>query len=728
MSKRRNPWLIAIASFVSLAGFVGGQETMVRLPAKDLAQMFPPETLIYLGTDGASYQENLAKTGLGRLLADPRLARLKEAFQQLNEFAMADTEPALALLARMTRHLETNRFAFGLLSADLGQPPAEPGQPGVMPSVDAVFMLEGREEGASLLTDLDGMLSQAGLPESNLEQVSGHAFTARILPGAPVSIYYGQVEDRVYVATSARALTKVLVPGAQTLATAPAFAACRSKAGVPGPMLSEMYVNIPAIRSLALAALEQFGPPDLPPVNAILAAVGFDRVGPLFAHSSIQNGGFRGGIWLDCPRQGDGLPPLAASVLARVPAKSRFFAAGRCDLDGLRAWMFDILRVVAPPPAQEQMNEQLAAMEEGLGFTMKDFLSSMGTEYLIFEDAEMPGLLPSFVLELQPANPEQLQKCVRQLLGMASSLAAQSGNGAELRVNEAEVAGKAVTYLSMRGAPMPVTPAWCQDGDRLVMTLHLAHMEDLLLRRNPAQWKAITDNADFVRGRRQLPATFHGVSYLDSAHVLSWLYGTALPILQAGLQGIPLPIELDVSVLPAPRVIASHLFGDVEAWTRTEEGYHYVTHTSSGAPTGAIMAGGLIGFVAGFTMPTVARARGKAMEHAHDAEGLEEITNIGNLLTGFALDQDFQYPDQLERLATWAVENEVDVLLDSEHLEVQWVYRGQGKRWNPESEDVVVILHSRSPDENGMGAVYYSDGSVDLLEWSELMHLLIDQR
>ncbi|MGE3165667.1 MAG: hypothetical protein AB7O52_12225 [Planctomycetota bacterium] len=717
MSLRRFRGWASVGLLVCLASVGQAKEPAPSDPASSL----PPDTLIYLAADGKSYAESFPKTSLGRLMADPRMERIKQAFQQFTEMAQANSgEPALELLTRLTRHVEKNPVMFAVLSIGLGQPPTTPGQPGVPPFVDAVMRLDGREAGANLIDEIGQLLDRAELPEATPTQIAGHEFAGRVVPGAPIALYYGQVGDSAYVATSPKAIEKVLTPGAASLARAPAFVEGRARTG-GARGLTELYVDVPALRSLALDALGQFGPPDLPPIAAILAAAGLDRVGALFASARIQDDGFASALWLACPRVGEGVALLDAAVLARVPARSRFFTAGRCDLDALRQWLLQVVRVALPPPAHEQIEQQIAAVEQDLGFTLAAFLGSLGTEYLVFEDAEMPGLLPSFVLELRPANPDQLRECVNQLGALAGGLAADAGAGVEVQIRDVEIAGRQARYLSLTGAAVPVTPAWVQDGDRLVVTLHLAHLEDLLLRRQQGQAKSILDNPDFVRGRRQLPASFHGLSYMDSGQVLSWLYATLLPMLQAGLQGFPMPFDVDVSVLPAPRVIASHLFGDVESWTRDADGYHWVSHTSTSAPTGAMMAGAGVGFLAGLTIPALTTAKGKAEE----AQAATEVRELGMLLRLWAQDHRDDFPDDLRDLYSWDSELEAS-FGDHDSLVERIVYLGQGKRANGSGD--VVILHSRTPLPNGKAAVVYADGAVEVIFWHELQARLEEQR
>lgn len=699
-------------------------------PGDGLIRHFPANTLLLVSGNGKLLKEQLPQTALGKLLAEPRVASLLKAFDQVLRDLQEIGGPGdpLQTLVRLDTRLQEYSYAVGLLGIDWPESatPDAP-TPGGPPGLRALAILDGPADdpanGPELLAELRELLENLGLPPGEPVTFGTHTLLRQSLPGFPVPLLHGQVGNLLVFALGEEAVKHLIHPPATSLAQAPDYLRGRTRVVRDAePPVGEVHLNVAGLRREILQAVGRRAPAQaLTQVEAVLAASGLDRVQTVTAASACVDQGFRSTLWVQVTPNGKPLPaPLSPEALASVPRDTRLVSAGRWDPTGCWQWVLDVLNAAAPEQ-RTRVDAGLAQLEEVLGFQLAEFLAALGTEFVVHLDPDMPGPFPSPVLQLKPAAPEALQSHLQKLVEFIGQLAAAQG-GATIALRQTELAGATVHSLSIRGAPVPVTPAWALVEGRLLCALHVAHLEDVLLRRQQPGAGSLQEAPDFVRARALLPNTVHALSYVDTAALAGWLYGLALPLVEAGLQSGVLPVDLDPSLFPAPYLVTRHLFGEASACVREPDGFLWLTHAPSTMPMSALLAIGGTSFLAGLTVPVVTRARGSAQE-VRDAHDAHRMHMVGQILQIYASEHGDRLPDSLEALHAWSPEMAGDIELWNARL----IYVGGGLRVftaSPQS----ILVHARHPNPNGTWKVYTLGGQLEDLSESQLQERLATQR
>ncbi len=522
----------------------------------NLAARLPASTIAFLSVEQLDQmQARLEATAIGRLIADPAMQEfLAPLSKAAEEAAGPDLLPAPVMDA--LKHLEHLRgqLAVGFVGMD------ESTGPQIVASLDfGAHVAEFAEFLQKLLAEVGGddvkveVGTQDGRPLWTIAIRQGPTIAATIL-------------DTTFVAATDPALLAAVAGGATegSLALSADYQAVQKRFGGGEGLAFQLYGNVPA-------ALATFGRGFDGQGRALADAMGLDTVKAVGYGMSFAGDGFRDSFVLHTPGADHGYmtmfttAPLERSrLLDLVPGNAFFFSEANVGLDsyisGLRKFMTTL-----DPDMGEQMDEGLAQANKMLGLDIeKDLIGGLaGTLGWYGGLSSGGGLFPELAMLTTVKDPAAYEALlVRAMEGIAGAVN-ESGE-VIARPRELLYEGQKLHLMELQMARgddvVPFTPSWALLGDRLVVTLVPYTLKDVIYRaRHPERaGPGLKEQEDFQALWAQKPAAACSVGYLDFQALLTLLYDTGVPLLQAavkpnvlGEMGAHLP--LDFAALPPVR-------------------------------------------------------------------------------------------------------------------------------------------------------------------------------
>ena len=705
--------LIAISTLSSLSAQpLPDQLKKVTGPSSSPVNLISADALAAVGWSGSeSLGDSFRGTGLGEILNEPRMQELFGALWPSiealvrEELDNAEEREELLLAREAISLLWSQPVAVSFLGLDIVD-----GEP--IPKV--VACLKGEKGAKRVYEALENIRVREGAPA---DSYPGAASAQRVaLPGAPVSFVYGVERGCFFLAIGDQAAQSALatIRGAEaSLVTTTAFVDAWQKAVSASMPVAWAYADGARLLEHVKHHLANADAALPAPVEALLGVEALGRLGPILMSVGIQGEGFRRSCSIGWRTEGDPGAPLDDDSLLFVPKDTSFFSYEDCDVAGLFRTAKSFIEGL-DPEAGRQIRSMQAFADGFLGFRLEeDLIANLGRRFMIFEEPTTSGILPGLCWVLRPNDGESIEMCVRRVTTSLGAIAGMQGIG----VSVGERSG--ISFIETSGAPNPIAPAWAIRGERLLLALHPAVLEEVLHRVDApdARERSILANADFQAGRKRISGGQHGLFYTDTPAAVADLYPTLLPLFQAGVAGLGGQVTgLSAGQLPPPYMVNERMFGDIHGYRRTNDGWLWEAH---GPPPFTLPDLGSFTalLAAGAVLPALAAAQ--AVDSVHEARVLATVVHheayAQIILNGCFqwIAQHGKYPTRLEELVEAGI-------LDQSFLEPEgepmWVYAG------PLSVDVdgVVLFHSVHPVEGGEYIYATTDHEVGTASKREL--------
>ncbi|MEM7167881.1 MAG: hypothetical protein AAF581_20685 [Planctomycetota bacterium] len=686
--------------------------TFVPLHAADPIEAMPANTLAYWGWDGMdNLQPKYAQTGLAKVLADPAIASiLDQGWKSLRELALQNAGPELTdAIVTLLETMYRKPGAIALLDVELGQQ-------GPLPQF--VVCLDAADRTDGTLAKLDELCEMMDVATDNRIADGATSWRQVPLPDAPFPLLYGAVDGRVIIAlgrSTARRITAHLRQQQPHLGSNPAFAAGRS--ATTGTITDSAFVNVPALIQRGLTVFSEMGQPLPPVVPVLLQKSGIDRVRGISYSCALDGPGFRRVFRIGIEGGPKQLPAVQDADIAQIPKDTNFAAVTPFDLAMWYDLFMECVRA-AMPDRLEQIDADLQQLDKRLGFRLReDFLASLGTQAIVYEEPAMRTLLPSLTVVLKPTDANKLNECMHKILRFVAAMIPEDSDW-RLRVHRTTIDGMELSHAVVSGLPIPVAPAWAVHDGRLYMALHSASIEEAIYRqKTEGAAGSLTANVDFRASRSKLPTPAHGVSYSNTPATVQSLYPTVAYFLQmaASYLGGANP-EMQTAMLPAPSAVAAHMFPDVGVELLSDDAYTAISYGPLPfSLSNVVLTTAAVSFVAGLTVPTINMTRRRA----------ESVTTLNNArmlsiyCSMYADEHGGKFPRSLDALVRTYPDDIGAELIAGFSYVSGYRQTGRGDR---------IFIYQTDPDASGQVVVARLSGVTERLPWDEVKRILAEQK
>lgn len=749
---RRVVWLIPLLLATVVAGpFAATAQEPAAAPAGTpaLEALLPADTFLVASVpDVPAMHDQMSRTALGKLWREPEVQRFLRPAMEMLEAKLAKAEKKSG--HRLADVLDMFRGQIGLAVVEF-----DPMFGGLIP--DAVMYVDFGERRADAEKLIGEMMAKARNMAVRTSEYEGHEIRHVTMPnGMEVAAsWFGNA-----MALSARAdrlehMYDAWKAGAEgSLQSNPTYGAAMERVGGADSFLNA-FVNVEAI-------LGHFGQRVDPSMMHVLDVTGLSGMKSISMASSMAGEGIRDSFFVAVPGEKRGLMKLAytapdagTGLLDRVPADAFYATAGAGDLNEMVSILMDLARNF-DPSAVDQIEMGLAQAKQMLGVDIRDdLLAPLGQEMGAYMTLPAGGgLIPDVVFLAKLDDPARFQNALTQIVARVKMMMEENEKRLSLEHRTMDFMGKTIHYVHVshrRGDPVPVTPSFLVDGDLLAVALFPQPLKDMIARAGNAP--SIRQRPDFQRVMKGLPDGMKSVEYMDLGVGFRWLYGTAVPVLQAIGKHRKCPV--DFALLPRTEVVAKHLFG--AAWG--------VKTTDAGLEFHAYSQVGIVPMAIGVMVPVMFLARQKQMEYewheapSHGVEPPEETAPMPEpveppVAPGAAVDprvslkeiyiallyqyaEKSAYPENLGQLVeSRALENADTLLLpgDEQPLstggghKTSFAYVGPKVGSLREHTDQAVWVYERDGLGDGARWVLFADGSVRQVPADQFAKLLAGTR
>lgn len=710
------------------------------VPAAQPGDAMPAGTLLYIGWPGAdALGEASNDTAWGKLMAEPEIVTVRarwneEIWPAIDRLIRQDIgrkegqayEPAVDLLAAAWK----NPTALGFAGVDI----APEG-----PRVDVALVIQTGADAKKLAAAVEAILKVALGPNySSAEVEVGDATLREIqLPEVGWPLSYGVLGENLVVSIGTK-FPEHWAAGADAkpLAGTERFSTAMKVTGA-SEVTPVFFLDLRGV----VETLEKFQPmfasikvPILGEpggVQKLLENIGLGSVQSYSAAMRPEAGGFTTTSFLHAPELGEGAgellvqKPLSDEDLKVVPRDVSFASITNIDLAAAYRSLRSAFQAVAPDACEAVMSK-LAEFERQIGVRIEqDLLASFADTWAIYDAPEHGGLWFTgivAVVELRDGNKldDSLEKLVK-------AIAEEIGDKYPVTIREEGYRDHKIRFINVANAPMPLAPAWATVGNRCVMGFY-PQMVRAGIDHLTAKGPTLLDNADFQRGRKQMPEQFSSISYTDTRDGVRFLYSIAVPLgtaLMNMAQGEGIP--LDAGLLPSSRTVTRHLFGNVSASTTTKEGVLSVSHGAIPIPIPVASAAGGVAMTSMMTavlLPSLARAR----EMARRTTSAANLQGIAVSCLTYAAENRGKLPPDLQTLTeggkrAYLLEKQLKSPRDQSPAEISYVYvKGQKNTMDPHN-----VIAYEDPDlhdtSDGLN-VAFLDGSVKWMPMDEFKEQL----
>jgi len=706
-------------------------QTTQPVTGHDLSKYLPGDALLYLGWAGSEAKVEGGPTAWSKLCQEPEVrAAIDTMWPRL--------EQSLFQLLAKEEGAETGAAAqqgWSLFKAFVKYPGAlsiggvamsEEG-----PSFGAYLVIAAGEQSGELLKQVESLLAMAGLKADAFENVTVGGVELRQIAGhqLPVPLHWGVFNDCVILAVGPGATERLVTSlkgEGNTLAQNADFAAAMKNAGGSDGLLTGYFHVGSAIRALK-SFIPMFAMMQVPvlgstkQVDEILDQLGLSNAQAIAYTLRPESDGFMSRVFVYYPHFAESTTkPSAPKVIgpetfARVPMDANYAWAGSFDLARLYGVILNVVTAV-DPDARKKLDRELGKIEELIGLKIHDdLLATLGTDWLIYDAPSHGGLWFSgitFQVSLRDAN--RFSESMEKLVGVLQDKA-----GKALKVEVETYRGQMIVYLNIIGYPVPVAPAWCIQGNRMIIALY-PQMIRTAIDFQKDKLPSLADNSDFQRGWKLLPQKPYGVTYVNSAKGAGEVYSFALPIWQtvsamAQKEGV----EMNVSMLPSQRTITKHMFGTLSASALTDEGILCVSHGSLPFAVPSIGAGGNAATTAvmiSIMLPSLARAR----ELSKRAVSAANLRGVGVACMMYASNHDGMLPPDLNTLVKEGMLTPQALISPNDDSGgPSYQYVAGGLKHDDLDSRAAIAYEGRGLNRGEGGNVLFADGHVEFLKMPE---------
>jgi hypothetical protein len=596
----------------------------------------PEQCLFYAAYNGIAAPKPDGTNQVEQLLAEPEIAEFVAELDRLIEegidLAPAEREQERTLkrvMPEVARTLLTRPSMLYL--AKVAVPPQQPSGNGAF----VVHAGERTRDFVAALEELEGLYLAEVPANLGLEKSTVEGVELRKLPLPPEAppVVWGYTDSYVFLAIGegeAAAIVKRL----KAKPAAPEWLTKLRKALAIERLGSVIYLDAGAIVKTVeplFPLLAAQLPPPLRDLGKLLDDTGLAGLRHLALASGLgketgvskfvigHDGVPKGILKLGASR------PLALDDLKQIPASADFATIARFDAHG----MFSALRNLAEqiePQAGEQLDQALGQAQEQLGFSIeKDLLEGLGDTWSIYNSSEEGGLLlTGLCATVAVRDQAKVEKVLDRALRAIEAETRENGKSI-VRVRKTEVAGKTVSYVQVVG-PSPVAPAWCFDGDRLIVAA-----SPQMIRVHLARSAQAGTLADVQAVKAHIAAgDVTSLTYQNTQLGLQVLYSYAQYLATAGAGALESETGLraDISKFPTFGAISRHMRPSISLTRGTKTAI--VFETRSVGPTLSLPFAGAM--MLGFLTPAIHKAQNVAQDQA----ATNNLRSIGLAATVYA--------------------------------------------------------------------------------------------
>jgi hypothetical protein len=403
--------------------------------------------------------------------------------------------------------------------------------------------------------------------------------------------------------------------------------------------------------------------------------------------------------------------PLTDEDLRVVPDDAYWMYARNLDLAAL--WQ-EVLRVTkeAAPEVGARVEAGEAALAGMFGFSIvRDLLPKFGDTWVLFDAPQQGGfLITGVVLVAETTDAAGLNAILSAVI--ARTNAALGGTENRVVSKELEYAGHRIHYVVVSALPVPVAPAWCIVGQRVIFGLYPQTVAAAIRRLDAAPAtpaaKSILDNPEFRAARASLPGPAIGIGYADTRVLARLAYPLVLGLRTAFASWAePAGAAIDFATMP-PWPEERELVR-VHVSTSIMDGDGVILASQGGDGRGPVM-GSLAnaGVLTGMILPSLAAARQQALRVA----SMSNMAAIGQGCRRWADEHGGQFPDSLEDLLVEGLITEKELRSPRDPTGgVSYIYiPGQNEKSDPGN----VLAYERLYDDKGTNVLFVA-GYVEYL-------------
>ena len=466
-----------------------------------------------------------------------------------------------------------------------------------------------------------GMLEQqAGPMLQKSEKAIGDVKVMQFGDGqSPMSLNVAMLPTGVLLATlpgDVESIVTAMAAKKPALGASPRFAAATTKVATDGAEVvaymqsSPVFDFVTSALRTAQAHNPDLGMIDVDGVDRALEAMGMKNLGSALAAWSYVDGKAVGKSFVASEKPGTAAvtAPLDMGFLKWVPKQAVSVMASKFDMLSIHDTIFRGLEAYSPEMA-EQARQHLGAMEEQLGFKLKDDLFGAFGDHMVSWSMPMASLgsVPEVGMLIKVNNEEGLLKALRSVVAMSEGVLQleeserRGFKSYQLRITPPDVnEDMAMAFGGMNPFEM-FTPSFAFKNGYLVGALSTPDVRRAFTRldREDDPKGDIRSSKEFELAMKDVPANVVSLSFTDFKAQFDSVY----TIVTGALGAIPLPddVPVDLALLPESSTLTKHLFGSVSYATVDASG----TATTSISPIGPEMLLGIVGMliaggVAGF--------------------------------------------------------------------------------------------------------------------------------
>jgi prepilin-type processing-associated H-X9-DG protein len=489
--------------------------------AAPLADRVPSGAEVYLGWNGSPLTWQGYQTSHFRaVLQKNQLPSMMDSYVQRLLLHLGESKPAAGVIARMIwvplRSLWNSKVAIYVDGLDR----SHPGMP--IPRL-GIIAVGSKTNNRRLLRTF----SAIGL-RMNAEAPAGHPL-----------VEVGKSTDGVYLLLDPTAKMRSLAKGAGpvSLATNKAFGQCSGEVEKNGGLVA--YANIRQM----MADVQSLPPIQNPSTQKTFAALMLRLhinqanrfvASAGFSHGHMLYSAFISNLQRKAMRPSNARQALMTSMLDDVPA-----GATTVELGGnkIATIVNGYLALGALSPRKSAKFRQfMTKLNEAAGFRIRtDLINALGNASLMYCDPSIGGSTAlGAVWEFRPQHPNKISTEISSLVRAANRAiekqmqTAHSGSALSLRFKVIRISADGVVFHYL-DSPL-ISPTWCVDGHRLIMTWYPQVMAAAITRLDEPG-KNITSNPHFIHLVKELGGIDH-FSSLDFENLHAQVAANYLRVLE----------------------------------------------------------------------------------------------------------------------------------------------------------------------------------------------------
>lgn len=730
---RRFWYRSSILGYCSIAWVLGASTS--AWAAGDLAEIFPENTLIYIGRSGSDQTDAACRlTAFGKTLDDPQVERFTNQLWTAINDALAKQFPKKkgkrqhAALKSVLETLGRRPVAIGVIDGGMG----ERG-----PFIEAALVVHVGETAAAFLSDVDTLFTIKGVPATQPAEAAGQPMRRIMLP-VPGGAYYGLLDDYFLFAIDEATVSKIMKQFAApktSLARNKALTASRKNiGGNDRSRIMTVFLNVDGVKAALRKVIEREKKGEKSRWEEILLSAA-DGLASFCWEKHYRDRGCYDAMYFNTPGQGPQWAlsgqgkNLGADDVSIIPPSPSWATACQIDLAGITTKVLSFLEEMEPQFHRE-IADGIKTLEDKLGLTLEeDIFNLIGPVIICYDAPENGGFLFSgTTLIVESADPKKLQANLRKIV---ETIQSELGDEPKVSISAFEHNHHRVEFVNV-AAPMPIAPAWSSHGKWVIIGLY-PQMVTIALDRfaeGSSQRKSILDHPDVIAAKKTLGELGSSFSYVDTKAAWEQLYPWALLLAQMGAgaaQGEG--ITIDISSFPTQTDLTRHLFADVGTTHVDPDGVLYASYGPMPVGTVPIFSSNIAttATLVSVLLPSLSRAR----ELSKRTVCAANMRGIGQAMYIYAQDyDDFRFAPDFEALIKANNTTPKQFICPSSDAEVGDLHACYeyipGQTANDEPTNVL-IYEKKGCHQNEGGNVLFQDAHVEFVKPYEKIERLVKE-